>query len=83
MYQKLIATTTLGELVGVGERFSEGTHSKPGKYNVYALSKTEDDYDTAVLFIHETESQCATTLAYNGRSSQTQWLHIWNFDNER
>ena len=25
MYQKLIATTTLGELVGVGERFSEGT----------------------------------------------------------
>lgn len=23
MYQKLIATTTLGELVGVGERFSE------------------------------------------------------------
>lgn len=57
MYQKLIATTTLGELVGVGERFSEGTHAKPGKYNVYAVSKTKDDYDTAVLFIHETENQ--------------------------
>lgn len=57
MYQKLMATTTLGSLVGIGEVFDHGTEAKAGKYNVYKVLREEDDYECAIMFIHESEDQ--------------------------
>lgn len=62
MFQKLIATTTLGNLVGIGEFFDEATTAKPGKYNVYKVLREEDDYECAILFVHETENQDVNAL---------------------
>ena len=62
MFQKLIATTTLGNLVGIGEFFDQATKAKPGKYNVYAISQEEDDYECAILFVHEAENQDVNAL---------------------
>lgn len=56
MKQTLIATTNLGSQVSIGEHAGYTTHAKPGKYNVYAI--TRDDYDEyAILFAHESETQ--------------------------
>ena len=57
MFQKLIATTTLGKLVGIGEFFNKATEAKPGNYNVYKVLREEDDYECAILFVHESETQ--------------------------
>lgn len=56
MKQTLIATTTLGSQVNIGEHAGYTTHAKPGKYNVYAIKR--DEYDEyAILFAHESETQ--------------------------
>ena len=56
MIQKLIATTTLGSWVGIGEHFNKVTSAKPGKYNIYEIRR--DEYSVkALLFVHETENQ--------------------------
>lgn len=56
MIQKLIATTTLGSWVGIGEHFKKVTSAKPGKYNIYEIRR--DEYSVkALLFVHETENQ--------------------------
>ena len=62
MFQKLLATTTLGNLVGIGEFFDQATTAKPGKYNVYKVLREEDDYECAILFVHETENQDVNAL---------------------
>ena len=62
MYQELIATTTLGSLVGIGERFHKATPAKPGNYNVYKVFRNEGDYDCAILFAHESETQDVNRL---------------------
>lgn len=62
MFQKLIATTTLGKLVGIGEFFDQSTEAKPGRYNVYKVLREEDDYECAILFVHETGNQDVNVL---------------------
>ena len=62
MFQELIATTTLGNLVGIGEFFNKATEAKPGNYNVYKVLREEDDYECAILFVHESETQDVNTL---------------------
>lgn len=62
MFQKLIATTTLGKLVGIGEFFDQATEAKPGRYNVYKVLREEDDYECAILFVHETGNQDVNVL---------------------
>lgn len=63
MYQELIATTTLGPFVGIGERFHKATPAKPGNYNVYKVFRNEGDYDCAILFAHESEPQDVDQLS--------------------
>jgi hypothetical protein len=65
MYKELIATTTLGSLVGIGERFHKATPAKPGNYNVYKVFRNEGDYDCAILFAHESETQDVNRLLSN------------------
>ena len=60
MLQELIATTTLGSLIGIGEFFDEAHEAKAGKYNVYKVFRQEDEY--AILFVHEAENQDVNTL---------------------
>lgn len=61
MLQELIATTTLGPLVGIGEFFDEAHEAKAGKYNVYKVFRQEED-EYAILFVHEAENQDVNTL---------------------
>ena len=61
MTQKLIATTTLGEHISVGEWSGHQTNAKPGNYNVYKVW-AEDDYDYSILFVHESETQNVNKL---------------------
>ena len=61
MLQKLIATTTLGPLVGIGEFFDEAHEAKAGKYNVYKVFRQEDG-EYAILFVHEAENQDVNAL---------------------
>lgn len=61
MLQELIATTTLGPLVGIGEFFDEAHEAKAGKYNVYKVFRQEED-EYAILFVHEAENQDVNAL---------------------
>lgn len=61
MLQELIATTTLGPLVGIGEFFDEAHKAKAGKYNVYKVFQQKDG-EYAILFVHEAENQDVNTL---------------------
>ena len=61
MLQELIATTTLGPLVGIGEFFDEAHKAKAGKYNVYKVFQQKDG-EYALLFVHEDENQDVNTL---------------------
>lgn len=61
MLQELIATTTLGPLVGIGEFFDEAHKAKAGKYNVYKVFRQEED-EYAILFVHEAENQDVNAL---------------------
>lgn len=61
MLQELIATTTLGPLVGIGEFFDEADKAKAGKYNVYKVFRQEAD-EYAILFVHEAENQDVNAL---------------------
>lgn len=61
MLQELIATTTLGPLVGIGEFFDEAHKAKAGKYNVYKVFRQEDG-EYALLFVHEDENQDVNAL---------------------
>lgn len=61
MLQELIATTTLGPLVGIGEFFDEAHEAKAGKYNVYKVFRQKDG-EYALLFVHEAENQDVNTL---------------------
>ncbi len=61
MLQELIATTTLGPLVGIGEFFDEAHKAKAGKYNVYKVFQQKDG-EYAILFAHEDENQDVNTL---------------------
>ena len=61
MLQELIATTTLGPLVGIGEFFDEAHKAKAGKYNVYKVFRQKDG-EYALLFVHEDENQDVNAL---------------------
>ena len=61
MLQKLIATTTLGSLIGIGEFFDEAHKAKAGKYNVYKVFRQKDG-EYAILFVHEAENQDVNVL---------------------
>lgn len=61
MLQELIATTTLGPLVGIGEFFDEAHKAKAGKYNVYKVFRQKDG-EYAILFVHEAENQDVNAL---------------------
>ena len=61
MLQELIATTTLGPLVGIGEFFDEAHEAKAGKYNVYKVFRQKDG-EYAILFVHEAENQDVNVL---------------------
>ena len=61
MLQELIATTTLGPLVGIGEFFDEAHKAKAGKYNVYKVFRQEAS-EYAILFVHEAENQDVNAL---------------------
>lgn len=61
MLQELIATTTLGPLVGIGEFFDEAHKAKAGKYNVYKVFRQKAG-EYALLFVHEAENQDVNAL---------------------
>lgn len=61
MTQALIATTTLGSHISIGEWLGHETHAKPGNYNVYKVWGA-DDYDYTILFVHESETQHINNL---------------------
>lgn len=56
MIQKLIATTTLGSWVGIGEHFEEVTPAKPGKYHIYEIRRNVHSAK-ALLFVHKSENK--------------------------
>ncbi len=61
MQQKLIATTTLGSRIVIGEHDGHTTHAKPGKYNVYEITR-DGESERAIVFVHESEVQDVNEL---------------------
>lgn len=61
MQQKQIATTTLGPRIVIGEHDGHTTHAKPGKYNVYEITR-DGESERAIVFAHESETQDVNEL---------------------